>query len=85
MPIIKSAKKALRSSLRKRRYNLARQDAMREAIKNLKKAVSEKNKKEVAVLLSSAYKAVDKAVKRGIVKKNTASRKKSQLSRLAKI
>jgi small subunit ribosomal protein S20 len=83
MPIIKSAKKALRSSARKHRYNLARQEAMKKAIKNLKIAVSEKNKKEIKPLLSLAYKAVDKAVKRGIVKKNTASRKKSQLSRLA--
>lgn len=85
MPIIKSAKKALRSSLRKHRYNLARREAMQKAIKNLKIAVSEKNKKETAPLLSLAYKAVDKAAKRGIIKKNTASRKKSQLSRLAKI
>jgi small subunit ribosomal protein S20 len=85
MPITRSAKKALRSSLRKRRYNNERQDAMREAVKKLKKAVSDKNKKEAATLLAGAYQAVDKAVKRGIVKKNTAARKKSQLSRLAKI
>ena len=84
MPITKSAKKALRSSARKRVFNVKRVSEMKDAMKRLKKGVSAKNKKEADMLLAKAYKAIDKAAKRGIIKKNTASRKKSRLSRLVK-
>ncbi len=76
MPIIKSAKKALRSSKRKRVQNDLRRDAMREAIRNTKKATGVDTK----AALSLAYQAIDKAAKRGIIKKNAAARKKSRLA-----
>ncbi|MBI2482304.1 MAG: 30S ribosomal protein S20 [Candidatus Vogelbacteria bacterium] len=76
MPIIKSAKKALRSSKRKRIQNDLRRDAMREAIRNTKKATGN----EAKAALSLAYQAIDKAAKRGIIKKNAAARKKSRLA-----
>ncbi len=80
MPITQSAKKALRGSARKRVVNDARRKKMRSTIKDTKKLVvtSAKNEKE----LSAAFQAIDKAAKRGVIKKNTASRKKSRLVKL---
>jgi len=84
MPIIKSAKKALRSSKRKRIINDRRRITMRKSIKQVKKLVLENKTKDTKTALSLAYQAIDKAAKRGVIKPNTASRKKSRLSALAK-
>ena len=83
MPIIKSAKKAVRSSLRKKTLNDMRKKTMKEITKKIEK-VSKADKKEAAKMLSSAYQAIDKAAKRGVIKKNTAARKKARLTRLVK-
>jgi len=80
MPIIKSAKKALKSSKKKRVFNVRRKDAMNDIVKKIKKLVSEKKDSEARDLLKEAYKNIDKAAKRGIIKKNTADRKKSRLT-----
>ena len=79
MPLTTSAKKALRASRRKRVFNVRRLKAMREQVKAVRQT---KTSTEGAVNLSAAYKAIDKAVKRGIIKKNTGDRKKSRLARL---
>jgi len=80
MPIIKSAKKALRSSLKKRVFNVRRQFEMRDILKKVSKTVVAGKKAEAETLLSGAYQAIDKAAKRGIIKPNTAARKKSRLA-----
>ena len=79
MPITKGAKKAHRSSLRKRVYNLRRTRTMNETVKNLRKLIGAGQVKEAEGMLPTAYKAIDKAAKRGVIKKNTAARKKSRL------
>ena len=84
MPIIKSAKKAHRASLRKKVFNLRRSKVMKESIKNIEKLLKDDKKKEAKNALPIAYKAIDKATKRGIIKQNTASRKKSRLARITK-
>ncbi len=84
MPITSSAKKALRASKRKRVFNDARKAALTSVVKDLKKLVSDKKVKEAAQLLSSAYKAIDKAAKTNLITKNTASRKKSRLAQMIK-
>ncbi len=84
MPIIKSAKKALRGSKRKHVFNLRRNKAMSETVKGMKKLVAGKDKKEAEALLPKMYQAIDKAAKRGIIKKNTAARKKSRLVKAIK-
>ena len=83
MPILASAKKSLRVSERKRVVNDARRKTMREAVKNVTK-LAKGSKDEAKKNLSLAYQAIDKAVKRGVMKKNTASRKKSRLSKMTK-
>lgn len=83
MPITKSAKKAIRGSARKRAYNDRNKRAMKETIKKVEKAAKD-DKSGAAKMLSGAYAAIDKAAKRGVIKKNTAARKKSRLSKLIK-
>ncbi len=79
MAITSSAKKAIRNSARKRVFNVRRLTEMRGVVKDIKKLIVEKKKDEATALLSKAYKAIDKAAKRGVIKKNTAARKKSRL------
>ena len=79
MAITKGAKKAIRSSARKRVFNIRRKDAMSDAVKKVRKLITSGAKEEAANSISVAYKAIDKAAKRGVIKKNTAARKKSRL------
>jgi small subunit ribosomal protein S20 len=83
MPITRSAKKAIRVSSRKKGYNDRHKKAMKEVMKKLIK-LAKTDKKEAEKMLSGAYKIVDKAAKKGVIKKNNASRKKSRLARLVK-
>jgi small subunit ribosomal protein S20 len=79
MAITKNAKKAIRSSERKRVYNLRRTTAMREVVKSVRKATSAGDVTAAKADMSKAYAAIDKAAKRGVIKANTAARKKSRL------
>ena len=81
MAITSSAKKAIRNAARKHVFNLRRREALKEATKDLRKALVTKNAEAAEKLLQAAYKAIDKARKRGVIKKNTAQRKKSRLAR----
>ena len=82
MPIIKSAKKALRQSLRKRVHNTAYKQKTKELIKEAKALVGQKKMAEAKKMIPNIYKALDKAAKKGVIKKNEASRRKSRLTRL---
>jgi len=83
MPITKSAQKAIRSSARKRGHNEHRKRVLKEIIKKIEK-LAKADKKEAQKLLASAYQAIDKAAKGGVIKKNNAARKKSRLSKLVR-
>ncbi len=85
MPITKSAKKALRQSKRRATRNLKKKEAFKSVVKKIEKLVSVKKNDEAKKLIPLAYKAIDKAAKTGVIKKNTASRKKSRLMRLLKV
>jgi len=79
MAITKGAKKAHRSSLRKRVFNVRRKTAMNDVVKKVRKLIATGSTKEAEALVPTAYKAIDKAAKRGVIKANTAARKKSRL------
>lgn len=81
MPITSSAKKAHKASLRKQVFNTRRKRAMKETMKEVKKLATEGKQKEVEAKLPEAYKAIDKASKRGVIKPNNADRKKSRLTK----
>ncbi|MCX6786248.1 MAG: 30S ribosomal protein S20 [Candidatus Kaiserbacteria bacterium] len=80
MAITSSAKKAIRSSARKHVFNLRRKNALYDATKSLSRALAAKDTTGAEKLLPAVYKAIDKACKRGVIKSNTAARKKSRLA-----
>lgn len=81
MPKIKSAKKALRQSVRHHQKNLAKKVAYKNAFKGMKKLV-ETNKDEAEKMLPIVYKKIDKAAKNGVIKPNKAARLKSKAAKL---
>ena len=84
MPIKQSAKKALRQSQKANARNLRAKRNMKTLIKQVRALAAEKKTEEIKALLPQLYKALDKGAKTGIIKKNTASRRKSRLTKLIK-
>ena len=84
MPITRNAKKALRSSLKKKAVNDRTKKNLKETTKAIQKLAVSKKWKEAKAAVPAGYSAIDKAVKSGVIKKNTAARKKSLLSRMTK-
>lgn len=74
MPITDSAKKAIRQAARRKVINDRRRKTMRAVIKDMKATPT-------ATALATAYQAIDKAVKRGVLHRNAAARKKSQVAK----
>ncbi len=81
MAITKNAKRGIRVSERKRVVNDKLRRTMKEAVKTVRKDVIAKDKKAITTDLSLAFKALDKAAKRGTIKKGQADRKKSRLAK----
>lgn len=77
MPIIKSAIKRARQAAKRHERNVATK-------KNLKAAVKSFLAKPTAESLSKAQSEVDVALKKNLIKKNTASRRKANLAKIAK-
>jgi small subunit ribosomal protein S20 len=82
MPIIASAKKALRVSKKKAVFNARRNNAMERAVKGIKKLITANKIKEAEKMLPEVYKAIDKAAKTKFIKKNAAARYKSRITLL---
>ena len=86
MPNIKSAKKRVLVIQKKTLINQMHKTALKTAIKKFEAAVEAKNVDEAKALFNEAGKKLDQSVKQGILHKNNAARKKSQLAlKLAKI
>jgi small subunit ribosomal protein S20 len=81
MPKIKSAKKALRQNVRRKKLNLETKKKIRRSVKAYQGSLKAGSKEETKKSLASVYQSLDKAAKRGTIKKNTASRLKSRLAR----
>ena len=84
MAITKSAKKALRQSQRRKKRNTKKKQNLKALIKKVKGLISQKKEGEAGKLLPQVYKLLDKAAKTGLIKKNTADRKKSRITRAIK-
>lgn len=82
MPIIKSAKKRVKVSKAKTVANAKTKKGLRASLKSFHAAVT--GKKAVETNHSKAQSAIDKAVKKGVLSKNKAARKKKQLNAAAK-
>lgn len=77
MPIIKSAIKRAKQTLKRRERNISIK-------KDIKTAVKAFSAEPSAKTLTAAQSEIDTAVKKGLIKKNTAARRKSALSKIAK-
>lgn len=77
MPIIKSAVKRMRQTAKRRERNVGIKKDIKGAVKAFVAEPSVKN-------LSKAQSELDKAVKKGLIKKNTAARRKASLAAAAK-
>lgn len=77
MPIIKSAIKRAKQTLKRRERNIGIKKDVKTAVKAFIAAPSAKT-------LAAAQSEIDTAVKKGLIKKNTAARRKSALSKIAK-
>jgi len=81
MANIKSAKKAIRSSKRKKSHNLSWKNKVKQAVKNLESLlVSEVSKDQITKSFSQAQKALDKATKEKVFHRNKSNRIKSKLA-----
>ena len=77
----KSAKKAIRSSLKKNKANSILKRAYKTTRKDLLESIAAKDKKAVAKKAILAMKAIDKAGKKKTIHKKTASRYKSRIAK----
>ena len=77
MPIIKSAIKRAKQTLKRRERNISIKKDIKTAVKAFSAEPSVKT-------LAAAQSEIDTAVKKGLIKKNTAARRKSALSKIAK-
>lgn len=81
MPNIKSAIKRVSVIEKKTLRNNMIKSAYKTAIKKFEQAVEEKDMKNAEVLFSDATRKIDQACSKGVIVKNTAARKKSNLAK----
>ena len=78
-----SAIKRARQAERHRLRNRAVKTAVKTVTKRVESAVSQKNKEEAQKAFIEAAQVISKAASKGVIHKNTASRKISRLAKLA--
>ena len=89
MPITKTAKRALKKSLKRREKNVLQKEVLKKTEKKFLKLVATSNFEqsegsyfeEAKKILNVLYKLLDKAAKTNLIKKNKAKRDKSRLAK----
>ena len=81
MPNIKSAIKRVSVIEKKTQRNNMIKSGYRTAVKKFEQAVEAGNKEEATKLLADATKKIDQACSKGVIVKNTAARKKSNMAK----
>ncbi|MBR2786581.1 MAG: 30S ribosomal protein S20 [Clostridia bacterium] len=81
MPNIKSAMKRVNVIEKKTLRNNMIKSGYKSAVKKFEQAVEAGNKEEATTLFSQATKKIDQACSKGVIVKNTAARKKSNLAK----
>lgn len=84
MANIKSSKKAIKVIAKKTDNNHELKMRVHNLIKNCEKEMAANNKENADKLLKDFQKYMDKAVSKGLIKKNTADREKSRLTQKVK-
>jgi len=82
MPVIRSAKKRVRTATKAAARNSKTKRGLKGALKAFHRAIT--GKKDTKDLQSKAQSALDKAAKKGVMHKNKVARKKSQVAKAAK-
>jgi small subunit ribosomal protein S20 len=85
MANIQSSQKKNRQRITHESRNGAQKSAMRTAVKKLRAAIAAKDAAQTPALLKQATKLVARMGGRGIIKKRTASREVSRLTRAAAV
>ncbi len=78
MAIIKSSAKASRRANKRRKNNDKVREALKLAIKKLKRAIRDEDANGIEELLADVKKYYDKAARKNILHKNRAAKKKSK-------
>ena len=81
MPNIKSVKKDVLRSRLANEKNKQEKSALKTTIKKFEAAVAGGNKEQADSAYTAAIQSIDKAVSKGILHKNTAARKKSNITK----
>ena len=84
MPNTKSAKKYMKQTDSRTSKNNVKKRAFRKAIRETNDLLKDGGKEDAKKTFSAVQKTLDKAVKANVLSKNTASRKKSRLSKKIK-
>jgi ribosomal protein S20 len=80
MPIIKSAIKRARQTIKRRKRNVLVKTAIKKDIRAVMDAVEAKDAAKTTEAFRAAVSEIDRAVKKGTLHKNTAARRKSRLA-----
>lgn len=81
MPNMKNAEKRILVNAKKEETNNNYGATMKTAIKNVERAVANKDKEQAQASLKTAVKAIDKATQNGVSSKNKSARNKSRLTK----
>lgn len=84
MPIIKSAKKRVKTARKATVRNAKTKRSLRDSLKAFTKALAGGNKTEITKAERAAVSALDKAAKKAVIHKNKAARRKKQIAAKAK-
>jgi small subunit ribosomal protein S20 len=86
MPNIDSAKKRVRRTAKRTAINISRKSRIRNFTRKVEEALSKGDKKAAEAALKAAEPEIMRGVSKGVIHKNTGSRKVSRLTkRLAKL
>lgn len=77
----KSALKRARQSEEQRLRNRSRKTRMKNVIRTLEEAIGSKSKEDAATELKQAVSVIEKTAAKGVIHRNTASRKISRLTK----
>ena len=80
----KSAEKRDRQAEKRHARNRAATSKLRTTMKKTRSALTETKGDEAAPIVRAAHSEIDRAAKKGVLKKNTANRYKSRLAKAAK-
>lgn len=82
MANIKQQKKRILTNNKKKAQNASFKTSLKTAMKNVEKAVANKNLAEAEAAFNIANKKLDKAITKGVLHKNNVARHKSRLTLL---